>query len=87
MIKIWAKVILDDKILKDTIYSNDERYDDDNFLAYLTDICYALDIPTPLILKNHKFNFNNFNIVKFKLTDFVESINFDTLVLENAVEI
>ena len=51
--------------------------------AYLTEICYALDIPTPLVLKTHILNFAKFNHVKFIKSDFVEKVNFDYLFLEN----
>lgn len=86
MVKIWAKIVTDDKLVKDVIYSKDVNFTTSKFLDYLIDICYELDVPTPVILKSHKSNFNKFNIVKFRKIDFVESINFDSLVLENAAE-
>ena len=61
MIRIWAKVLLDNKIIKQCV-----------------------DIPTPVIIKTHLFNYAKYNTVKFTKQDFVESIDFDKLVFENA---
>lgn len=55
------------------------------FLSYLMDICHEMDIPTPVLLKTHIFNFAKFNHVKFLPRDFVESVDFDCLLLENIV--
>lgn len=84
MFKIWAKAMTGDKITADYMYINGEKYDGEQFMSYLIEICHEMDIPTPLVLKAHVFNFHNFNIATFKTEDFVESIPFDRLVLENA---
>lgn len=57
------------------------RYAD--FFDYLTDICYHLDSPTPVLMKIHLFHYAKYRIVKFRKDDFVESIDYDELVLEN----
>lgn len=51
--------------------------------GYLAEICDKLDIPTPLLLKPHIFNYAKFNHVVFRPADFMESVQFDKLVLEN----
>lgn len=84
MLKIWAKTMVKDKITRDLIYSKAEQYNHSAFRRYLVDICHEMDIPTPIILKSHKRNFTSFNTTRFKEDDFVESIDFDTLVLEYA---
>lgn len=66
------------------MYVNGEKYDDEEFINYLIEICHEMDIPTPIVLKAHAFNYKNFNIATFKAEDFVESVSFDKLVLENA---
>jgi hypothetical protein len=43
-----------------------------------------LDIPTPVVLSSHVRNYTLFNVAKFRKEDFVESVPFDTLQLENA---
>ena len=44
---------------------------------YVCDITHAMDIPTPLILKSHVYNFVHFNIAKFLRTEFVDDVDFD----------
>ena len=85
MVRIWAKVMLKDKILKQFVYEKEGAMDYALFYDYLHDICETLDIPTPVLIKTHLFNYAKYNVVRFKKDDFVESIDFDKLVLENAL--
>ena len=86
MFKIWAKTITNQKITRSYLYHSADKFNEDEFLFYLTDICHEMDIPTPVILKSHLRNYHLFNIAKFRKEDFVESIDFDMLQLENAGE-
>lgn len=86
MIKIWAKTMIKDKITRDQIYTRDEKFDSEKLMDYLVDMCYEFDIPTPIVLKSHIKNFDKFNITRFKESDFVEAIDFNSLVIENASE-
>lgn len=81
--KIWAKVMVDGKIKQQTVYERDEELTHSKFFEYLSEICTSLDVPTPVLVKAHLFNFAKFNHVKFVQSDFVESIPFDNLFLEN----
>ena len=81
--KIWAKLIKDGKICQQTVYEQDDKLTYSCFFEYLTDICLSLDIPTPVLMKTHIFNFAKFNHVKFTKNDFVESFSYDQLFLEN----
>ena len=54
-----------------------------DFFNYLSDICEALDVATPVLLKTHIFNYAKFNRVTFLPRDFTEPVNFDKLILEN----
>ena len=85
MVRIWAKVLKQDKILKQFVYEREGATDYSQFFDYLKDICETLDIPTPVLIKTHLFNYAKYNVVRFKKEDFVESIDFDKLVLENAL--
>ena len=64
-------------------YENQEKLTYSHFFDYLTDICHELDIPTPVLTKTHIFNFAKFNHVKFPTRDFVETLGYDYLFLEN----
>lgn len=79
--RIWAKIVFDEKIVKDTIYEGEKG---EEFFDAISNICYSFDIETPIILQSHIDNFDNFNLTKFKQQDFIDTFEYDALVLENA---
>ncbi len=81
--RIWAKLMTEGHIKKEYVYENAEKLTYSHFFDYLTEICMALDIPTPVLTKTHIFNFAKFNHVKFLRRDFVEPLGYDYLFLEN----
>lgn len=83
--KIWAKTMRREKITRDLLYSLPVPFSPDKLYMFLTDICHKMDIPTPMVLKSHQYNFENFNIAKFVKSDFVEPVDFDCLIIESAV--
>ena len=83
MFKIWAKIIKDEKILKQLTYEREGKIIYSQFFNYLTDICEGLDIATPVLLKTHIFNYAKFGTVRFLSRDFTETPGFDKLVLDN----
>lgn len=84
MVRIWAKVMKDDAIVKSTVYEREREFEVDDFFEYLTDICHTLDLATPILLAKHVYYFVAFNTTKFIGEDFTEEINFDSLVIEDA---
>ena len=84
MIKIWAKVMKNHKIIKSYVLEKEGSIDYSMFFDYLREICENLDIPTPVLIKTHLFNYAKYNNVRFSNSDFVESVPFDRLILENA---
>ena len=85
MFRIWAKVMKKDKIIKQFVLEKYENLDYALFFDYVREICENLEIPTPLVIKTHLFNYAKYNNVRFTANDFVECIDFDKLVLENAL--
>ncbi len=83
MFRIWAKVVKDDHIENQLTYEQTEKFSYSEFFNYLSEICTSLDIPTPVLLKTHIFNYAKFNHVNFLPRDFMEEVDFDKLVLEN----
>lgn len=83
MVKIWAKILKKDKIIKSYVYEKDGTMDYSEFFNIVSEICYKLDVPTPVIIKHHIFNYAKYNFVTFKQADFVEQFSYDKLVLEN----
>ena len=84
MIRLWAKTMIDQKIEKSFVYESIDKFSPETFHLHMQQICHKLDISTPVILKNHIQNLINFNTVSFLPRDFVETVNFDKLVIENA---
>ena len=83
MIKIWARVYQDDKTIDSCVYQSDEKYDPSELYNYMREICYQLDLPTPLVLGKHIRSLGEFITVKFKRDEFVEKVGFDFLLVEN----
>ena len=83
MFKIWARIEKQHKIVKQLTYESEAKFAWADFFSYLAEICSELDIATPVLLKTHIFNYAKFNRVYFLPRDFMESVNFDRLVLEN----
>lgn len=85
MFKIWGKIVKDGKIIKQVTYERADKFAYSQFFTYLADICEALDVATPVLLKTHIFNYAKFNTVRFIPRDFAEPVDFDKLILENIV--
>lgn len=83
MFRIWAKVMKEDHIERQTVYESGDKFSYADFFGYLSEICTELDVPTPVLLKPHLFQYAKFNRVCFAQRDFIEEIGFDKLVLEN----
>ena len=80
MIKIWGKILSAERVLKSKTIVVDEK--NTSFFDMLKDLCHTLNIPTPVLLDKHVYDFNLFNICTFKPDDFIESVDFNQFVLE-----
>ena len=85
MFRIWAKTLKNGKITRQYVYENTEKLDYSRFFYFVWEMCEHMDIPTPVIIKTHLFNYAKFNTVSFSSQDFMEKPDFDKLVLENAL--
>ncbi len=83
MFRIWAKVLTEDKIVKQTVYEGEGAFAYSSFFRYLAEICDMLDVPTPVLLKPHILQYAKFRHVVFRPRDFIEDPGFDKLILEN----
>ena len=83
MVKLWIKTIKKDKIIKQTEVFRDEKFFYSKFSEYLSEGCYALDEATLVVLKSHIMNFAKYNMAEFKPSDFIESVKFDRMIVEN----
>lgn len=83
MLKIWAKVMIKDKISTQLVYESIDSFTDSTFYLHIAEICHKLDLPGPVVLPMHIKHFTHYKNTTFKPRDFVESINFDKLVIED----
>ncbi len=84
MIRIWARTVSDNKITRSYIYESIDSFNEEKFFKHIEKLCHEMDIPTPIILKSHITNYVDFNNSTFLPRDFVESIDFDKFIIENA---
>ncbi len=84
--KVWAKVMKGDKILRDVVYENDVPLTQSGFQSLMQELSYKLDIATPVILLNHLKHLERFNRVKFLARDFIEDVDFDLLIVERVLD-
>ena len=82
--RIWAKTTRGDKITCDYMYTLSEPFDESRMFEYICEITRAMDIPTPIVLQSHVYNFVHFNIAKFLRREYVEDVDFDFFIIENA---
>lgn len=82
MTKLYAHTVKNHKTIQKYDFVKDEDMQWSDFFDYVRDICHGMDLPTPVILKAHLFNFAKFNYVRFLKSDFVEIVDFDFLMVE-----
>ena len=81
MIEIWGKVLVKDHIIKQKTIEIDPSTC--TFFEMLKELCVALNIPTPVLLDKHVYDFNVFSMCSFKPDDFVEAVKFDRFELRH----
>ena len=84
MMKIWAKVLTDHRIMNETVreFSSARPSDMEGWSVLLHELCQDLDLCRPLILKKHVNDLKQFSRVVFKPADFIESVDFDEFEIE-----
>lgn len=80
MIKIWGKIVSNEKIIKSKTIKVDTETT--TFFDMLASMSHALNIPTPVLLDKHVYDFNVFGICTFKPDDFIEDVIFDRFSVE-----
>ncbi len=85
MLRIWARTTTGGKITRSFIYESIDNFSEETIRKHIEKMCHEIDIPTPIILKSHITNYVDFNYSTFLPRDFVESIDFDRFIIENAV--
>ncbi|MBU3175165.1 hypothetical protein KPL47_02145 [Clostridium estertheticum] len=83
MLKIWGKLIKDNRIIRDevTISEIDDSYQE-NLKMCITDLCYKFDVSTPYWLKPNVNEYNKRRKTSFDENNFIEEIYFDKFIIE-----
>jgi hypothetical protein len=83
MLKIWGKLINDNRIIKDEVSMCDtEDTYQESLKACITDLCYKFDIATPYWLKSNVNEYNKRRKTSFDENNFIEEIYFDKFMIE-----
>ena len=82
MNKIWGRTIKDGKIKSDFLLET-EKFSYNDLYEYLKIICYNLKIETPIVLKKHQNQFDEYSMTKFTQDDFVDKIDFDSFIIQH----
>lgn len=82
--RVWAKVITEQKIRRDAIgeYPTATAYDQEVWEEIIHDLCQQLDLSRPVLLGKHYRDLKQFSRVVFKPDDFMESVEFDRFEVE-----
>jgi len=80
--KIWARLMIDGKNVKDTLYQDNKSLTYESYENMLRNIADLLDISSPVTMTIHFKHFKDFNIHRFKPDDFVESFEYDSMEIE-----
>ena len=82
--KIWAKVIKNQKIQSDVVqvFSLARPCDISGWAPILHDLCQSLDLARPVMLNKHLQELDHFNRTAFRPSDFMETVLFDRFEVE-----
>lgn len=78
--KIWGKIFKDNRLVVDTVVTNDsEDSRTTKILSCLDTMCYELDLSRPIWLDSTIKEFNRLGKCRFTTDSFIETIEFDYL--------
>lgn len=78
MIRLWGKLIKDNKMLENEEFTCNENIEYQQQLKIcITEICYKLDIQKPYWLPKNLEEYNNHKKTSFYQDNFIEEVSFD----------
>lgn len=80
--KVWAKVMQKDKILKDIVYDGVVRINYENIFKMLKFACEKLDLSCPVLLDSQIKHMKQFRRFAFLPDDFMEAVEFTKFEIE-----
>lgn len=83
MIKLWGKIITDNRIIKQEVAICTETLEyEEELKKCINEICYNFDIQKPYWLKKNLKEYNKVKKTAFNQDNFIEEINFDKFEIE-----
>jgi len=83
MFRLWAKILKDNRLIKDTVISNNSSDTRTHkILQALEDVCIEFDLGKPIWLEIHINEFKRQGKTRFYSDSFIEPIDFDYLEIQ-----
>ena len=83
MFRLWAKILKDNRLVKDTVISNESTDTRTHkILQALEDICIEFDLGKPIWLEMNSNEFRWQGKTRFYSDSFIEPIDFDYLEIQ-----
>jgi len=83
MFRLWAKILKDNRLIKDTVIYNDSSDTRTHkILQALEDICVEFDLGKPIWLEININEFKKQGKTRFNSDSFIEPIDFDYLEIQ-----
>lgn len=82
--KIWAATRDENKIIHDVVmeFPDTHPHEIEEWSALVGELCHALDLSRPILLKKHQNDLNVFRRTTFVQEDFMEAIDFHKFTVE-----
>ncbi len=83
MFRLWAKIIKDNHLLKDTVICDDSEDTRTHKVFHaIEDACYEFDLGKPIWLDSTISEFKRHDKARFTADNFIESIEFDYMEIQ-----
>lgn len=83
MFRLWAKIIKDNHLLKDTVICDDSEDTRTHKVFHaIEEACYEFDLGKPIWLDSTISEFKRHNKARFTADNFIESIEFDYMEIQ-----
>lgn len=84
--KLWFKILKDDKMIYSATEENSLSLNQEDYERTLTEMCHKANLSTPVSLVPHFMSLVRFNVTDYLPRDFIESVDFDKVIIENITE-
>ena len=83
MFRLWAKIIKDNHLLKDTVICDDSEDTRTHKVFHaIEEACYEFDVGKPIWLDSTISEFKRHDKARFTADNFIESIEFDYMEIQ-----